>query len=91
MKQMNNQDLFLNTVRKSKVPVTVFLSNGVKLQGIIISFDIFSILLKRDAHIQLIYKHSVSTIMPNSPISLKLEDVDDESAKPLITEANKKD
>lgn len=77
MKQMNNQDLFLNTIRKNKAPVTIFLSNGIKLQGIVISFDIFSILLKRDTHIQLIYKHSVSTIMPNSPISLKLEDSDE--------------
>lgn len=90
MKQMNNQDLFLNTVRKNKVPVTVFLSNGVKLQGIIISFDIFSILLKRDAHIQLIYKHSVSTIMPNSTITLKLEDID-EPSKPLVVEEGKKE
>ena len=76
MKQLNNQDLFLNVVRKGKTAVTIFLSNGIKLQGIIVSFDTFSVLLKRDAHIQLIYKHSISTIMPNSPISLKPEEME---------------
>ena len=69
-KSQNVQDVFLNSVRKSKTPVTVFLVNGVKLQGIITWFDNFSLLLKRDQHIQLVYKHAISTIMPAIPVSL---------------------
>ena len=69
-KQQNLQDVFLNGVRKSKIPVTVFLMNGVKLQGVISWFDNFSILLRRDGHSQLVYKHAISTIMPAQPISL---------------------
>ncbi len=64
------QDVFLNQVRKEKVPVTVFLMNGVKLQGVITWFDSFSILLKRDAAGQLVYKHAISTIMPSQPLDL---------------------
>ena len=60
------QDIFLNQIRKEKSSVTIFLINGVKLQGIITWFDNFSVLLKRDNHIQLIYKHSISTIMPSN-------------------------
>ena len=56
-KSQNVQDVFLNHVRKSKTPVTVFLVNGVKLQGIITWFDNFSVLLRRDGHTQLVYKH----------------------------------
>lgn len=68
--KQNVQDVFLNSVRKAKVPVTVFLVNGVKLQGIITWFDNFSLLLRRDSHIQLVYKHAISTIMPSGPVSL---------------------
>lgn len=64
------QDLFLNSVRKSKTPVTMFLVKGVKLQGIVTWFDNFSILLRRDGHSQLIYKHAISTIMPAGLIDL---------------------
>lgn len=64
------QDHFLNTIRKQKAAVTVFLMNGVKLQGVITSFDSFSILLRRESHAQLIYKHAVSTIMPVGEIQL---------------------
>ena len=67
----NLQDLFLNTVRKSKTPVTMFLVNGVKLQGIITWFDNFSVLLRRDGQAQLIYKHAISTVMPSHPVDLK--------------------
>tara|TARA_B100001989_G_C24550415_1_gene474137 strand:+ start:3166 stop:3420 length:255 start_codon:yes stop_codon:yes gene_type:complete len=69
-KIQNVQDVFLNKVRKEKASVTVFLVNGVKLQGIITWFDNFSVLLRRDAHVQLIYKHAISTIMPSGPLSL---------------------
>lgn len=66
----NLQDVFLNNVRKEKNPVTVFLVNGVKLQGIVTWFDNFSVLLRRDGHSQLVYKHAISTIMPTTPIKL---------------------
>lgn len=66
----NLQDVFLNHIRKQKVPVTVFLVNGVKLQGIVTWFDNFSLLLRRDAFTQLVYKHAISTIMPGQPVQL---------------------
>jgi len=79
-KKENLQDVFLNNVRKSKSPVTVFLVNGVKLQGIITWFDNFCVLLRRDGHSQLVYKHAISTVMPVSPISLYDEKNEDGSA-----------
>ena len=69
-KQQNLQDVFLNNVRKAKIPVTIFLVNGVKLQGIITWFDNFCVLLRRDAHSQLVYKHAISTVMPVQPVQL---------------------
>ena len=69
-KSQNVQDVFLNHVRKNKLPVTVFLVNGVKLQGVISWFDNFCILLRRDGHVQLVYKHAISTVMPAGPIQL---------------------
>ena len=63
-KANNLQDVFLNAVRKQKIPVTMFLVNGVKLQGVITWFDNFSVLLRRDGHSQLVYKHAISTVMP---------------------------
>ena len=72
-KSENLQETFLNQIRKEKSSVTVFLINGVKLQGIITWFDNFSILLKRDTHIQLVYKHSISTIMPSTTVSLGID------------------
>ena len=71
-KGQNLQDQFLNLLRKNKVPVTMFLVKGVKLQGIVTWFDNFSILLRRDGQTQLIYKHAVSTIMPGQPIDVRL-------------------
>lgn len=64
------QDTFLNYVRKHKTPLTIFLVNGVKLQGIVTWFDNFCVLLRRDGHSQLVYKHAISTIMPGGPIQL---------------------
>jgi host factor-I protein len=69
-RSQNVQDVFLNHIRKNKVPVTVFLVNGVKLQGVITWFDNFSVLLRRDAHSQLVYKHAISTVMPTAPVQL---------------------
>ncbi len=68
--RQNVQDVFLNYLRKNKTPTTVFLVNGVKLQGVITWFDNFSVLLRRDGHAQLIYKHAISTVMPNVPVQL---------------------
>ena len=77
IKQSQNvQDVFLNYVRKHKISVTVFLINGVKLQGIITWFDNFSILLRRDTQNQLVYKHAISTIMPSVPVQLFETDED---------------
>jgi host factor-I protein len=69
-KTQNVQDVFLNHIRKQKTPVTIFLVNGVKLQGIVTWFDNFSVLLRRDGHTQLVYKHAISTVMPSMPIQL---------------------
>ena len=63
-KALSLQDQFLNSVRRSKTPVTIFLMKGVKLQGVITWFDAFSMLLRRDGSAQLLYKHAISTIMP---------------------------
>ncbi|EKF43677.1 RNA chaperone Hfq [Nitratireductor indicus] len=79
-RSQNLQDLFLNTVRKSKNPLTIFLINGVKLTGIVTSFDNFCVLLRRDGHSQLVYKHAISTIMPSQPVQLyEAEDSNRES------------
>jgi|TARA_Y100000588_G_scaffold387673_1_gene485947 host factor-I protein len=77
-KNQNLQDVFLNHVRRQKTSVTVFLVNGVKLQGIITWFDNFCILLRRDGHSQLVYKHAISTVMPVTPVALYEDnDIDD--------------
>ena len=69
-KGANLQDVFLNHLRREKMPVTMFLVKGVKLQGIVTWFDNFSILLRRDGQSQLVYKHAISTIMPSQPIDV---------------------
>ena len=63
-KSLSLQDQFLNSIRRSKSPVTIFLVKGVKLQGVVTWFDPFSLLLRRDGNAQLVYKHAISTIMP---------------------------
>ena len=73
-KSHNLQEIFLNSVRKDHTAVTVFLVNGVKLQGIITWFDNFCLLLKRDQHVQLVYKHAISTIMPSIPDNLEVDE-----------------
>lgn len=81
-KGQNVQDVFLNYIRKNKTPVTIFLVNGVKLQGIITWFDNFSVLLRRDGHTQLVYKHAISTVMPSTPIQLFERSDDDKGEDP---------
>jgi host factor-I protein len=75
-KKQNLQDTFLNSVRRSKTPLTIFLVNGVKLQGVVSWFDNFCVLLRRDGQSQLVYKHAISTIMPAQPVQLYEPGVD---------------
>ena len=75
--QSNLQDNFLNAVRKAKNPVTLFLVNGVKLQGVITWFDNFSVLLRREGTVQLVYKHAISTVMPSLPLDLMGEETEE--------------
>ncbi len=79
-KHQNLQDAFLNDVRKQKIPLTIFLVNGVKLNGVVSWFDNFCVLLKRDGIAQLVYKHAISTIMPGAPVLMgdKSDESDDE-------------
>ena len=76
--QSSLQDTFLNSVRKNRNPVTLFLVNGVKLQGVITWFDNFSVLLRREGTVQLVYKHAISTIMPSLPVDLLGEDSEED-------------
>jgi host factor-I protein len=69
-KKQNLQDTFLNAVRRAKTPLTIFLVNGVKLQGVVTWFDNFCVLLKREGQAQLVYKHAISTIMPMQQVQL---------------------
>ncbi len=81
-KKQNLQDVFLNSVRKTKTPLTIFLINGVKLQGVVTWFDNFCVLLRRDGLSQLVYKHAISTIMPAQPVSLfEAERTDDDESE----------
>jgi host factor-I protein len=75
-RKQNLQDTFLNSVRRSKTPLTIFLVNGVKLQGVVSWFDNFCVLLRRDGQSQLVYKHAISTIMPSQPVQLYEPDHD---------------
>tara|TARA_R110000868_G_scaffold42027_7_gene142771 strand:+ start:19802 stop:20095 length:294 start_codon:yes stop_codon:yes gene_type:complete len=77
-KRQNLQDTFLNTVRKTKTPLTIFLVNGVKLQGIVTWFDNFCVLLRRDGQSQLVYKHAISTIMPAAPVTMYEPEADED-------------
>ncbi len=69
-KNLNLQDVFLNSARKDRVPVTIFLKNGFQFKGLVKGFDAFTIILDTDGKQSLVYKHAVSTIVPARPISL---------------------
>lgn len=86
-KSQNIQDVFLNSVRKEKVPVTVFLVSGVKLQGTISGFDNFCLVLRRAPQVQLVYKHAIATIVPTGPVSLYKPDEDDAAPAPAAPAA----
>ncbi len=75
------QDPFLNTLRKEHVPVSIFLVNGIKLQGQIESFDQFVVLLKNSVS-QMIYKHAISTVVPGRPVQFNFEHADDSEKGP---------
>ncbi|MCL4536691.1 MAG: RNA chaperone Hfq [Nitrospirae bacterium] len=74
--KQNLQDSFLNQLRKEKIPVVVYLTNGVRLKGIVKGFDSFVVLLK-EANEQLIYKHAISTIVPEKSVDIKVENPED--------------
>lgn len=80
-KPQSLQDAFLNLLRKTKAPVTMFLVKGVKLQGIVTWFDNFSIYLRRDGQAQLVYKHAISTIMPGAPMDAQQFDSQPQTGK----------
>lgn len=75
------QDPFLNTLRKERIPVSIFLVNGIKLQGQIESFDQFVVLLKNSVS-QMIYKHAISTVVPSRQVKISVDGHDDPSEGP---------
>lgn len=80
--KQNLQDEFLGHLCKNKTPMTVFLTNGVKLQGVIVGFDHSSMMLRRESHAQLIYKHAISTIMPNMPVTMNTKTYEEPETNP---------
>jgi host factor-I protein len=72
------QDVFLAAVQKSQTAVTMFLVNGVMLQGDIVAYDLFCMLLQRDGVTQLVYKHAISTVQPSTPLNLAEETGEDD-------------
>ncbi len=72
MKEGKMQDVFLNSLRKDKIPVTVFLMNGFQLKGLIKSYDNYTVLLETEGKQQLIYKHAISTYVPSKTVKLDL-------------------
>ena len=77
------QDPYLNTLRKERIPVSIYLINGIKLQGQIESFDQFAVLLRNSVS-QMVYKHAISTVVPSRPVKLSaaVTGMDDEPASP---------
>jgi host factor-I protein len=80
-RSLSLQDHFLNSARRAKLPVTIFLMKGVKLQGVITWFDAFSLLLRREGASQLVYKHAISTIMPGEALPDLVPSQNSETAK----------
>ncbi|WP_456427020.1 RNA chaperone Hfq [Desulfurobacterium sp.] len=68
MNAVKVQDVFLNRLRKERIPVSVFLARGTRLQGVITYFDQFTIILEEGDSQQLVYKHSIATIVPSRPV-----------------------
>ena len=78
MKTMNLQDLFLNTVRKERTPLTVYLLSGYQLRGTVRGFDSFVVMLDCDGKQNMVYKHAISTIIPAKNVTLTADVQDDE-------------
>ena len=78
------QDTFLAHLQRRKTPVTVFLQNGVKLQGVIAAFDAFCVMVERDGQQQIVYKHAIATTLPADAVDLR-----EESDAPMASEAPK--
>ena len=74
-KSQNLQDTFLNTLRKEHTPVSIFLVNGIKLQGRVDSFDQYVVMLK-NTMVQMVYKHAISTIVPGKPVNMIIKEDD---------------
>ncbi|WCK52401.1 RNA chaperone Hfq [Aneurinibacillus sp. Ricciae_BoGa-3] len=70
---INIQDTFLNHLRKGNVPVTIYLVNGFQLRGLIKAFDNFTVVIDTEGKQQLVYKHAISTFLPQRPVSLMPE------------------
>lgn len=83
------QDVFLDNLCKEKVSTTIFLVNGVKLQGVITCYDKSSVLLRRDGHAQLVFKHAISTVMPNEPVQILegFEEIDEQDDQQIDVQA----
>ncbi len=75
------QDPFLNALRREKIPVSIYLVNGIKLQGLVEAFDQFVILLKNTVS-QMVYKHAISTIVPARQVKLNSAEQDEATAEP---------
>lgn len=73
-KNLNLQDVFLNQVRKEHVPVTVYLTNGFQLRGMVKGFDNFTVILDSDGKQQLVYKHAISTVAPMKAVNIIFSD-----------------
>lgn len=74
-KNQSLQEPFLNTLRREQVPVSIFLVNGIKLQGTVDSFDQFVIVLKSSVY-QMVYKHAISTVVPSTNVKIGQDSVD---------------
>lgn len=86
-KAHNMQDTFLNTIRKKRMPVTIFLTSGVKLQGNITGFDNFCLVLRRGPQMQLVYKHAIATVVPAAAVQLHGEEGVEDVANTPATDA----
>ena len=78
-KSINIQDTFLNQLRKDSVPVTVYLTNGFQIRGVIKAFDNFTIVIDSEGRQQMVYKHAISTITPQRNVSLMQQDQSSDS------------
>lgn len=70
MKQLNLQDVFLNQARREKITVTIYLTNGFQFKGVVRGFDQYIVILDCEGRQNLVYKHAISTIIPQKPVSI---------------------